>query len=216
MHRLLIGLLLAATTGCDQISPRVGHAAQTAPGGAGARDASRQEEDASTDGAGMPPAIADALNRFRGGLGAPPTGLGAGASESRDALVERYVRALEDADTAAFGPMQVVPAEFAWLYYPHSRYVRPPHALDADVVWLLIAENARKGMLRALREYGARPLDYSSYRCADEPTDVGPTRLWDGCVLDVWLDGAAVTMRFFGTILEHEGRFKFLSYANDL
>ena len=179
-------------------------------------DASRPEAIASRDSAGMAPAIAESLNRFREGLGAPPTGLGAGATDSRDALVERYVRALQDADTAAFGPMMVAPAEFAWLYYPHSRYVRPPRALDADVVWLLIAENARKGMLRALREYGGRPLGYTGYRCADEPTDVGPNRLWDGCVLDVRLDGAAVTMRFFGTILEHEGRFKFLSYANDL
>jgi hypothetical protein len=112
--------------------------------------------------------------------------------------------------------MSVSAAEFGWLYYPHSMYVHPPHALDADVAWLLMAENSRKGIVRSLREYGARPLGFTGYRCDAEPTVAGPTRLWQGCVLDVRMDGARVTMRFFGTILEHDGRFKFLSYANDL
>jgi hypothetical protein len=214
MHRLLVAILIAATTGCD-LSPRHGHAAEPAAGRAKATDASHAEA-ASRDSAGMAPAIADALNRFREGIAAPPHGLVAGAIDSRDALVERYVRALEDADTAAFELMLVTPAEFAWLYYPHSMYVRPPHALDADVAWLLIAENARKGMVRALREYGGRRLDYAGYRCTDEPTTAGPNRLWEGCILEVRLNGEAVTVRFFGTIFEHGGRFKFLSYANDL
>jgi len=165
---------------------------------------------------GMTPRIAQSLAAFRDDLGNAMVSLDAGAAATRDELVDRYVHALETADTAAFGAMSITTAEFAWLYYPFTHYIRPPYELDPDVVWLLISENARKGMGRALREHGGRALGFTGYRCGSVPERIGPNLLWNGCLLDVTIDGRVVTLRLFASIIERDGRFKFMSYANDL
>jgi hypothetical protein len=171
---------------------------------------------ASTTGSAPSPEIQAALDGFRQNLGEPPTELGSGARPSRDALVEAFVRALEAADSAAFAPMMITRAEFAWLYYPFTKYVRPPYAMDPDVLWTLQVQNAEKGISRALREYAGRALGFAGYACAAEPETAGVNRVWEDCVVHLNLDGGKVTARLFGSILERRGRFKFMSYANNL
>jgi hypothetical protein len=212
MHRSSALVALIAVLACEGGTART-RDGLAAPAGSDALAVVRVST--SSAAATVPPAVPAALGRFRDRAGPQPDGLSDAATD-RDEIVARYVRALEAADTAAFGPLSVSAAEFGWLYYPHSMYVRPPHALDVDVAWMLIAENSRKGIGRSLREYGGRPLGFTGYRCAAEPVIAGPNRLWHECFLEVRSDGAAVTRRFFGVILERQGRFKFLSYANDL
>ncbi len=72
------------------------------------------------------------LARFRAGL-EQPSGL-VDAAPTRDALVERYVRALERSDTAALAALAINRAEFAYLYYPTNpeaqATVRPQPGAD--------------------------------------------------------------------------------------
>ncbi|HEX8362469.1 MAG TPA: hypothetical protein VF613_20280 [Longimicrobium sp.] len=144
----------------------------------------------------------EAMRRFREGL-AQPRGLEGGA-ESREALVRGFVDALARQDTAALIAMHITRAEFAWLYYPHTELARPERYLEPKTVWLLLRLESEKGLTRLVQ----RPIAKGAPRCEDEPRVEGPNRLWERCRLG--------TRQLFGTILEREGRFKFVSYKTDL
>ncbi|MDB4949945.1 MAG: hypothetical protein JWM27_2594 [Gemmatimonadetes bacterium] len=160
--------------------------------------------------------IAEALRRFRVGMGPAPVAL-TGGEASRDALVRRFVKALERTDTAALQRMAMDRAEFAWLYYPSNAQSRPPYELPPELMWFQTQLADRKGALRALRAYGGRPLRFRGYRCAPAPQVEGENRLWTGCRVDVADErGRRADLRLFGAILERGGRFKFASYSNDL
>jgi len=142
--------------------------------------------------------------------------LGGGFASGRDTLVARFVSALERADTAAFMPMMMDRAEFAWLYYEHDPQARAPYELPPDLMWMQMMRQGEKGISRALEKFGGRPLGFRGYVCEREEAR-GPTRVWTGCRLDVTeADGRRVQARLFGGIIEHAGRYKIFSYANEL
>jgi len=156
-----------------------------------------------------------ALDAFRAGL--PPTReLGGSYAADRDSLVRRFVSALERSDTAAFMPMMMSRAEFAWLFYEHDPQSKPPYELPPEVMWMQGMQQGERGIARALRDHGGRALALAGYACErQEPR--GAARLWTGCLLDLRReDGSREKVRLFGGILEHGGRYKFSSYANDL
>jgi hypothetical protein len=155
--------------------------------------------------------VEEELRRFRAALGvAAPREL-AGAPRSRAALVRSFVRALERKDTATLASLVIDAAEFAWFYYPFTVYTHPPYTQPPGMVWLVTEQNSRKGLGRLVRSLGGRPLDLRGYRCGrSEPQDVNLLHLECGVLLG--RDPAPV--RLFGTILERQGRFKFVSYAN--
>lgn len=154
------------------------------------------------------------LARFREGL-PRPNALRSGV-DSRDALVERVVVALQRSDTMAFEKLGVNRAEFAWLYFPTSINAFPPYELPPALAWFQLQEANRKGVLRALRELGGRALDYRGYTCADEPKVEDRNRLWTGCTVTLAVDGGPPTpIKLFSAVLERDARFAVLSYAND-
>lgn len=160
--------------------------------------------------------IAEALRRFRADLLRAPSGFENGAA-SRDSLVGRWVRAVEANDTAALEPLAINRAEFAYLYYPTDPQARPPYELPPGLMWFQMQERSRQGAFRLLREFGGEPLGYAGYRCDPQPQIQGPNRIWKGCVVRLARTAAdTAEVRLFGAILEHGGRFAFLSYANDL
>jgi hypothetical protein len=160
-------------------------------------------------------AMRDALERFRTTVqGTPPDTLTGGAS-SRDELMRRFADAVQRADTTALIAMTMNRAEFAYLYYPHTIYTRPPYQQDAETAWLLSKMNSEKGLTRILQRFGAKPFEVAGLDCAADPKQEGPNRYWPGCTLTTHVDGAPPSMRWFGSIWERDARFKFVSYAND-
>ena len=160
--------------------------------------------------------VEEALRRFRADMPEQPTEL-QNASRSRARLVERFVLALEARDTSALRAMALSRAEFAYLYYPFTQYTHKPYELAPALLWFLMQENSNKGIARALRRYGGKPLGYLDVKCRPEPKREGANMLWDACVLR--LRGAAgdtVSRRMFGSIIERDGRYKLVSYATDL
>jgi len=156
-----------------------------------------------------------ALERFRKDL-TKPDGLGGGAGH-RDTLVRRVIDALQANDTLAFERLAVNRAEWAWLFYPTNVLAKPPYELPPALAWFQLQGGNRKGVLRALRELGGHKLDYRGYRCNPEPTVEGQNRIWIGCTVTLGRDGGApVAIQLFSAILERDGRFAVLSYANDL
>jgi len=155
-----------------------------------------------------------ALDRFREGL-IEPAGL-SGGEGSRDALVEKVVRAFEAQDTMAFEALAVNRAEWAFLYYPDNVLSKPPYELPPGLAWFQLQEANRKGVLRGLRELGGHRVTHQGYTCGPEPVVEGENRLWTGCTVTLRRDdGDPVTIRLFAAILERDGRFAVLSYDND-
>jgi hypothetical protein len=170
------------------------------------------------------------LERFRAGLPLPAGSLEDGAS-SREELVQRFIAALEAGDTLALHALALSRAEFAYFYYPVSRYAREPYEMSPGLLWFMIGENSHKGLTRAVRRYGGQSLDYNGHRCDPEPQREEGNLLWTGCVLLRRMpleakdrgtasftaeDTGTPGIRLFGTIIERQGRFKFISFANPL
>lgn len=150
------------------------------------------------------------LRRFR--LGLEPADTLRHAAADRADLVARFRHALEHHDTLALRRLVLDRAEYGYLYYPGSRYTRPPLQQDPGIAWLLLQANSEKGIARVLRRFGGTPLPFATHQCGSEPEREGRNSLWTGCVLGT---GDSAT-RLFGSIIERDGRFKFVSYANDL
>jgi hypothetical protein len=154
------------------------------------------------------------LSRFREGI--PETRTLRGGVEDRDSLVARVVRALDAQDTLAFEAVGIDLGAFAWLYYPTAVSAQPPYELPPGVAWFQMQEENRKGVFRALRELGGRRIEYVGHRCAQEPAVEGDNRIWTQCRVTLRVDGGEpASVRLFSSILEREGRFVVLSYAND-
>jgi len=159
--------------------------------------------------------LAEALRRFRQDL--PEVTALQGGATTRDALVERFVHALEARDTAVLAALVLTRAEFAWLYYPTSRTATPPYELPPELAWLQLDLRGQRGIAAALETFGGRRLAYRGYVCPPRPVAEGRNRLWAPCLVRlVRPDGREERLRLFGTILERDGVWKFVSYSNRL
>ncbi|HEX5632144.1 MAG TPA: hypothetical protein VFX50_02915 [Gemmatimonadales bacterium] len=158
--------------------------------------------------------IEEHLRRFRKGL--PEVAALEGGAASDTALVRDFLAAVAARDSSALSRLVLSRAEFAWLYYPAHLYARPPYELDPGTSWTLMQGNSAKGFVRILRDYGGKELRYVTHGCAPAGTVQAPVEEWNACEVAVRVDGALVTKRMFGSIVRLDGRYKFVSYANDL
>lgn len=160
----------------------------------------------------LPPG--EALRRFQAEL-TPVTELEE-APRGRDALVSRFIEALERADTAVLEKLVLSKAEYGFLYFPASVYSRKPYELPPDIAWLLNEQNGQKGATRLLRRLGGHALHFGGYTCGSSVSEQ-ENIFWRDCQVKYLDPGSSrpVARKLFGTIMERGGRFKFLSYAND-
>jgi hypothetical protein len=159
--------------------------------------------------------VEEEIRRFRVGL-PEVTALSRGAN-TRDELVDRFVRAVERADTAALADLLLTRAEFAYLYYPHTMYTARPYELSPALVWFQMQNLTSSGLTRVLQRTAKGPLLVRGYRCEETPKTEGPNRVWNECKVTLQTPGAESTeMQLFGSVLERGGVLKFVSYASDL
>ena len=156
--------------------------------------------------------VAEALARFRDGLDRVDTLRH--AATSREALVDRWAQAVAASDTAALNALLLDRAEFAWLYYPGSRMSLPPYEAPPGLLWGQLLASSNEGAAQVLRRLGGGPFRVTELRCPAPPVTEGRNRLHERC--DVRVGAERGVTRLFGTILERDGRFKFLGYANPL
>ncbi|MFA6166270.1 MAG: hypothetical protein WC700_06640 [Gemmatimonadaceae bacterium] len=159
--------------------------------------------------------VEEEIRRFRAAVGGPAlTGL-EHASASREALVQRLAAAVAANDTTAVQRTVVTAREFIDLVYPESPYTKPPYRQAPDLVWTLISEPSNSGRRRLLAKLGGKPLTVSAPTCPGAPDLQGRNRLWQSCTVQYTSNAdSARTGRLFGSILERDGRFKFMSLAN--
>lgn len=156
------------------------------------------------------------LARFRATILDTPTVL-SGGERSPERLTRAFLAALTAQDTATIQRLVLSRAEFAWLYYPHTRYTRRPYELGPELLWIQVSENSEKGIVRMLRRYGGSPLRFDALACPDSSATEGPNTIIGPCrVTFAAADSAARTLQVFGSIIARDGQFKFVSYANEL
>jgi len=204
-HLPLAILLLVVSLACDA-SARAGDAADT--------PAATPVPAAGTVDSALP--LAELLARFRATVRDTPTTL-VGGAPSADDLARALLRAVSANDTATVRALLVSRAEFAWLYYPHSRFTAPPYELGPELVWFTTVSASDKGAGRLLARYGGRALHFERLLCADSVEVEGPNTVQRGCrVRFAVADSAPRELQIFGALLRRDARYKFLSYANDL
>lgn len=158
--------------------------------------------------------VEEALRRFQADL--PPVTELSGGAESREALVRRFLHAVEVRDTAALRSLVLARAEFGWLYYPGSAFAREPYYQMPQLNWFLNVEDSQKGITRVVTRYGGTDLRSADYHCPNPERVDRQFTFWDRCIVAFEHEGVAKRMRLFGSIVELNGHFKFYSYANDL
>jgi hypothetical protein len=160
--------------------------------------------------------VEEELRRFRVAVGGDSVSALENAAPSRDTLVKRFVAALSTSDTSALQKMLLNAREFGWLVYPESPYTQPPYTQSPGLVWNQIQNPAASGFTRLLRRLGGKPLRYDGYRCVPKSERQGRNVIWTRCTVSVAeANEAARKRKLFGSIIERDGRFKFVSYSNE-
>ena len=158
----------------------------------------------------------EAMRRFTASFPGDSATALVGGSPSRQTLVRRFVKAIAANDTADLRAMAVHGREFADLYYPDSPYSHSPYRQPPSFAWRQIQDPSTAGLGKLLKRLGGRPMKFVAEMCDPKPLHEGRTTRYAGCLVRVvGEDGAAVTKRYFGSIIERGGQFKFLSYTND-
>jgi hypothetical protein len=159
--------------------------------------------------------LEEQLRRFRDGL--PVADTLQHAAGSRDDLVRQFLRAVSGSDTLTLNQLVLSRSEFAYLYYPTAAISKPPYEAPPQLLWGQILQASNDGLPRVLARAAGQTLALSRVTCADSIVSEGSNRLHNTCTLTLRIGtGAPVEARWFGTIIEREGRFKFLGYANAL
>jgi len=206
-------LLAFVVTGCGE-----GHAALTADSARMDSLASARQDSVNR---AQPGYIVDSilpmeeqLRRFRADLSLAANALEGGA-RSRDELVTSFVESLESADTAALIRLTISRAEFAYLVFPDSPFSAPPYAQAPDLVWMRHTAASGTGLKRLLARVGGASLGFRSWSCSALPEKQGINRVWRDCKVRFAKGGGTEqTLQLFASIIERQGRFKILSYAN--
>jgi hypothetical protein len=156
-----------------------------------------------------------ALQRFRASVGGDSAIRLTGGSASITALIERFAAAIATSDTLSLRAMALSAREFADIYYLESPYSRPPYRQPPDFAWRLLQSPSSDGATWLLKEFGGKPLSYVRHSCDRTVVREGRTLRHSACLVTLRdAGGPRAAQRYFGSILERDGQFKFLSYAN--
>jgi hypothetical protein len=194
---------LTLVLGCRELPAKEGAALGSRPSALGSR---RSE-------GGSPVSLDSALVLFRHQLPSV-SGLQDGEASISE-VIETLARTVAMSDTTRLRTMVMTRQEFAWLYYPTSRYTRAPTVQEPALAWFLHVQQSQKGATRLLNRFGGRPMRVLSNSCA-EPVTEGLNRVWHDCIQRVISDNDTLQLRLVGGIYERGGTFKILTYANDL
>jgi hypothetical protein len=137
-----------------------------------------------------------------------------GGTRSRETLVRRFIKALATRDSSAFDEMALTPREFAYLVYPESPYTEAPYRQSPALVWNHIRNASSSGLARLLGRIAGTRLGYVNHSCT-RAEHQGANTIWADCTVRLVDRKLGTThQRLFGSIIERNGTFKFVSYSN--
>lgn len=153
------------------------------------------------------------LARFRADLGPEVTELSHGFG-TRDSLMDAFLKRLAARDTARLAELGLTKAEFAWIYYPSSPIGKPPYDLSPALMYFQFDGNNRKGFVHLLEERGGKDLKVVGYTCAAPEKQEKNTVFAQCMVKRLQSPGDTLSELLFGGIIEHNGKYKLLNFAN--
>lgn len=160
--------------------------------------------------------VEEEIRRFTADLPSRPTRLANGA-ESRDALVRRWIAAVEQGDSLTLIHLALNRPEFALLVYPSSPYTKAPMRQPPWLVWRLLSDASVQGFRRTIERLGGKPLRVVDWTCPNEPDVQGENRIWSNCrIRRVRADGDTLSQRLFGPIIARDGIYKFVTLATEM
>lgn len=168
------------------------------------------------------PAADESLTPWEARLATFQTGLARatelqGGAPSRDSLVALVARGIETRDTALLRRLAITKEEFAWLVYPTSAQGRPPYDLEPQASWEMLFLHSNGGITKALQAYGGTSLGVTGHSCDATEAHEGENRLVGPCLLQRRTPaGEVVQEALFAQLIERNGEWKVLSYANKL
>ncbi len=155
------------------------------------------------------------LRRFRIGIESEPASL-EHAHKTRGELVTALLKAAAARDSITLRELHVTRAEFAYLYFPFSKFAAPPYELAPGLAWFQLTSESDRGITKLMQHLTNNEPIIEKIVCDSEARIEEKNRLWGNCIT-YWRDRkCAHSGRLFGEIIERAGAMKFLSFANDL
>ena len=97
-----------------------------------------------------------------------------------------------------------------------SKLSHPPYEAPPQLLWGQILANSDEGARQLFSRFGGRRFVVESVNCPGPSDTTESSLVRSGCRVRVKTVSGTVEDRLFGSIVEHQGRFKFLGYANGL
>jgi hypothetical protein len=146
---------------------------------------------------------------------AAPSPLG-GTYDSVEALADEVLRAMEANDAEALQRVALTADEFRDHVWPSLPSAGPERNVPFDFVWSRLRRNSDAYLRQTLAQYASHDLTLAGVEFSGETSDYGPVRVHR----ETWLrvrdaDGVESTVRFFGSTIEQDGRYKVFSYVVD-
>lgn len=155
------------------------------------------------------------LDAFLAGL--PEVNALSGGRPSQEVLARDFVAALEANDTTTLRGLLLTRAEFGRLYYPTNPQAKPPYDMEPGLFWFMLNQHSAKGLAKALEMLGGQRWPYAGLQCDATVSREGSNTVYGPCVVRlVQAQGDTVEARLFSLMLERDGVWKFVSYANKL
>lgn len=137
------------------------------------------------------------------------------ASASLEQLVARLAHAVSTNDTTDLNAMVLNRQEFAYLYYPDSPMSKPPYEAPPELLWGQILASSDKGARQLVNRLSGSTIAVSKLRCPSAPDTAGRNLLHTRCEVRFVAPGKApLEGNLFGSVIERDGRFKFMGFAN--
>ena len=146
---------------------------------------------------------------------ATPSAL-SGTYESVEALADEVLRAIGANDAGALERVALTADEFRDHVWPYLPSAGPERNVPFDFVWSRLRRNSDGYLHQTLAQYGGQDLTLAGVEFSGDTSDYGPVRVYR----ETWLrvrdaEGIESTVRFFGSSIEQNGRYKVFSYVVD-
>jgi hypothetical protein len=178
-----------------------------------------QEQKGAACGGTLPRLLLVALISAFGALACSPPREGPGLRgtlESPDAVARAFLDALAERDVARFETLALSEAEFRKCVWPDLPSSRPEVGLPFDYAWRELRQKSLGYLSMTLARHGG--TRYHLVR-VEVPDPVAPYRTFavhPRTRLVVRApDGGEEAIRFFGSLIERDKRYKIFSYVND-
>jgi hypothetical protein len=152
---------------------------------------------------------------------ADPTGTGDEVSleptfDSPEALARAFLRALEREDGAALNTFALTEEQFRHYVWPQLPSSRPERNVSFEFGWGDLHQKSHNALLHTFSKYKGFPFEFLEIRFEDGVTDYETYLVHRDAQVKVRRsDGAEVWLDLFGSVMEHNGRYKLFSYVTD-